>query len=289
MLDSLNREFGIDSALTFSRHPAGLIQGQVKTPQCSGSFFLLGAHLASFQPTYQDHPVIFMSQSAVYEVGKAIRGGVPICFPWFGPHPQDSSAPAHGLVRTQLWTVAATRKTDEQIEVDLRLDLANFRLLYRIAFGQQLNLSINISNVSFQVQRCELALHSYFQISQLSQVQIHGLETIPYFDKVSGCSEPPSGHPILFSHETDRIYSGAAGPIVLSDLGWQRKIRLLAENSRSTIVWNPGTEKSKRLADFGDLEYLKMCCIETANVGQNAMQLASGESATVGVEISVPT
>ncbi|MFO0939491.1 MAG: D-hexose-6-phosphate mutarotase [Pirellulales bacterium] len=291
MIDILNQQFGLENILRFAKHSSGLVHGLVNTPICTGSFFLLGAHLAEFQNKYQDghqaHPVLFMSREAIFEVGKPIRGGVPICFPWFGPKASDSTAPAHGLVRTELWQVARTECDSEVVVVELTKSIAGFRLNYQMRFGQQLGMSLTITNQSYQAQQCEVALHTYFTISDVSNVSIWGLETIPFFDKISQRSESASGEPIAFTSETDRVYSGSVPVIELHDTGLARTIVLRPQNSASTVVWNPWIEKSKRLADFGDDEYLRMCCIETANVGQQQLSLQPAESNTIAVEISV--
>ncbi len=287
MIHQLNQKFGIADALQFSVHSSGLIQGVIKTSTCSGSFFLLGGHLAEYQPSGQSKPVLFMSREAVFEVGKPIRGGVPICFPWFGPKASDPSAPAHGLVRTELWQVTGSKRLNDAIVVDLSLNTAGFGLVYQISFGSKLGMSLTVSNLSEHVKPCEVALHTYFTIGDVSKVSIRGLESISYFDKISQKSEPASGNPIVFTAETDRVYSGVTPQIALEDSSLARTIVLRPQNSKSTVVWNPWIEKSKRLADFGDDEYLQMCCIETANVGQNQLELQPAKSESVAVEISL--
>lgn len=287
MIEQLNQEFGITDALRFEHHSSGLVRGVVNTSVCTGGFFLLGAHLAEFQPRCQKHPVLFSSREAVYEVGKPIRGGVPICFPWFGPNASDPTAPAHGLVRTQLWHMAESHLDGQVLVVQLGLQINEFDLSFQIRFGQQLSMNLRVTNRGRSEVSCEAALHTYFSIGSLSHACVQGLETLPFYDKVSQTAEPATGFPISFEAETDRVYTGEVVIIKLQDPGHGRTISLKPYHSRSTVVWNPWIEKSKRLADFGDDEYLNMCCIETANVGDQKIVLQPEKSASLAVEISV--
>ena len=285
MIEQLNQKFAIGNSLKFLPHADGLIQGIIETPICTGSFFLLGGHVSAYQPKSQQHPVLFMSRDAIYTVGKPIRGGVPVCFPWFGPNASDATAPAHGLVRTELWDVVEAKQTGASIVVRLQRELPNYRLDYRIEFGASLKMQMSITNTSDQTQQCELALHTYFQIGELSKVSITGLESIAFRDKLTGTIEPAAGIPIAFAAETDRVYMGKVAEIELHDPAWNRIIRLVPENSQSTVVWNPWIEKSKRLNDFADDEYLQMCCIETAKVHPDELSINPGQSAVVGVQV----
>lgn len=287
MIEQLNQKFAVGNSLKFVRHASGLVQGIVETPICTGSFFLLGGHVSAYQPKSQKHPVLFMSRDAIYAVGKPIRGGVPICFPWFGPNASDATAPAHGLVRTELWDVVESQQIGDAIVVRLKRELPNYRLEFRIEFGASLQMQMSISNTSDQTQRCELALHTYFQIGNLSKVSITGLESIAFRDKLTGKIEPAAGSPISFTAETDRVYMGNVAEIELQDPAWDRIIRLVPENSQSTVVWNPWIEKSKRLNDFADDEYLQMCCIETANVHPDELSINPGQTAVVAVQVRV--
>lgn len=286
MIDQLNATFGIGEQLLFQQHASGLTQGIIRTERCTGSFFLLGAHLASFQPRSQAQPVLFMSGEAVYEVGKPIRGGVPICFPWFGPNKADPAAPAHGTVRTQLWQMRESRMTADGLMIALGIDQPSFSLLFRVVFGDSLDMSLQIKNATQAEQCCEVALHTYFQLSDVHAVQVSGLEKQAYRDQLTGQTVAPTGAPIRFTEETDRVYHGAVAEIRLNDPGFQRTIVVRPRASQSTVVWNPWIAKSQRLADFGDQEYLTMCCIETANVATSGWLIPAGKEQTIGVDIS---
>jgi glucose-6-phosphate 1-epimerase len=286
MLDLLNEKFRIDQTLHFELHPSGLVRGVVTSDACQASFFLHGAHVAEFQPR-GEQPVLFMSEASYFQPGKPIRGGVPICFPWFGPHKTDPAAPSHGWARTAAWDVTQTNLENGVLSVTLRLCIESFELEYNISFGRKLDLRMQIANRDSAPQSCELALHTYFYLSDIDRVSIQGLELLPYLDQLTGQTVAASGAAIEFVAETDRIYQGACQQIVIRDQGWGRKIKVSPRGSQSTVVWNPWVDKSKRMPDFGDLEYQRMCCVETANVTGQAVRLAAGGSATTAVTIEI--
>lgn len=284
---SLQQAFGIDSALRFEEHKSGLVQGIVSTNKCEASFFLHGAHVAHWQPLHTAWPVLFMSQKSYLEPGKPIRGGVPICFPWFSAHPTDSSLPAHGLVRQAAWELMKTQQNDHAVSVVFELSIESFDLRYTVDFGRTLQLALQIVNCDSQARDCEVALHTYFDVGAIEEVSVEGLEPLPFLDQLTKSKYPAEGAPIRFERETDRIYPGAAGKILLNDPQRSRTIAIEAEHSQSTVVWNPWIEKSKRMPDFGDDEYLRMCCIETASIRENRIQLEPQVPSTIAVTYTV--
>lgn len=289
MLPALNKRFALDEQLTFSEHRSGMYQGIVSTPLCRALFFLHGAHVAEFQPAGQQ-PVLFMSRQSEFKSDKPIRGGVPLCFPWFGPHPSDSSAPAHGRVRTRSWELqSSARDSAGNIGVVLTLEIESWQLTYAVRFGESLELSLNVQNLSAAERECELALHTYLTLADAKTASVHGLEQVAHLDKLTGEHVAPSGQPIRFNCETDRVYYGSVPEVIVSDPGFQRRIRLEPRGSQSTVVWNPWVDKSRRMADFGDDEYERMCCVETANVGESRLKLAGLGAIETGVRISVPS
>lgn len=288
LLDALNHRFAIDDRLRFHSHSSGLVIGQVKTKCCTGAFFLQGAHVSEYHPSHTAHPVLFLSERAVVSPGKPLRGGIPICFPWFGAHASDSHRPAHGWARTSLWRLLRTRCEGDAIEVILVLDEYPFRLEVQLQFGEALDVHWAAQNDSGDVLESEVALHSYFSVGAIEGVSVTGgLEGLPYYDQLTSHTHEASGQPIRFDQETDRIYEGSAPRIDLNDATWERTLRITAENSMSTVVWNPWIAKSQRMADFGDEEYLRMCCIETANVRSQRVVLESGETHRMALRIEV--
>jgi D-hexose-6-phosphate mutarotase len=277
---TLNETYSIPEHLTFQVGPGGLATAEIQNAQASASICLLGAHVMHFQPA-GEQPVLWMSQMSNFAVGQAIRGGIPICWPWFGPHPEDPSKPAHGFARTSLWEVAGSRTTEDGA-TELRLTLSDcetsralwphkFQLELTVTVGTELSLSLAIRNPGAEAFGCSSALHSYFAVSDITQVQVLGLEDCRYIDKVA--ADTPTLQQrgaITFSGETDRIYLDTTATCQIDDPGCGRRIVVAKSGSRSTVVWNPWTDKSIRMPDFGDLEYPGMVCVETTNAADDA-------------------
>ncbi|XZE19457.1 D-hexose-6-phosphate mutarotase [Pirellulaceae bacterium SH449] len=284
-IDELNEIYGLEDCLVFESHSNGLPLGRVTTPHCSAAFLLYGAHVLSYQPASEKESILFLSDQAVYEKGKPIRGGIPICFPWFGAHPDKATLPAHGWARTQDWELLETAQSHENIVVRLRLISGGYEVICELGFGSQFSIDLDVRNQGSEPLTYEVALHTYFKVADVERVQIVGLEGVPFIDQLTNSVVPGQSHAIRFTEETDRIYQGDAGQIQMHDDVLRRTIELAARGARSTIVWNPWVAKSQRMADFGDEEFHEMCCIETANVRANCVQLAPGESQRTGVSI----
>lgn len=287
-IQDLNQQFALSDSLKFAEHSSGLLIGLVQTDLCSAQFFLQGAHVSHFHPSHAAKPILFMSEAAIFEPNRPIRGGIPICFPWFSNHPGDPSLPAHGWARTSTWQVHSTKQTSEYTEVILVIKNENWHLSYRLRFGAKLEAIISVHNNATQQRAFEIALHTYFDIGNIDQVEVTGdLAHLPYLDQLTAQTHPPSPDPIQFTAETDRIYQGSAPRIQLHDQANLRTIVIESKNSDSTVVWNPWIAKSIRMADFGNDEYLRMCCIETANVRQNQITLQPNGDHTTSLTISV--
>ncbi len=288
-LHELNQRYGLPG-LRFEAGAGDLTRAVIKTSVASGELYLHGAHVTQFQPTGHS-PVLWMSEHSLFELGRPIRGGVPICFPWFGPNSKDSTAPAHGLARTALWDIVATHAIDNDgITIELSRTLGAFHLNYRVEFGKILQLSLNVGilNDITEPQSFEEALHTYFTVGDIQQVAIDGLECYGYLDKVGGVNKrTATQEPIRFTSETDRVYLDTNSKCVLRDPNLKRAITVSQTGSRSTVVWNPWVDKSARMPDFGDQEWPVMVCIETANVGDQAVLIQPGQTQTMIVRIEV--
>ena len=276
--------------LHFEAGQGGLTKAVVATPVASGEIYLHGAHVTSWQPAGHE-PVLWMSRSSLFQPGKPIRGGVPICFPWFGPNASDPSAPAHGFARTALWEVAEARPTAEGgISMTLQTRIDPFAVRFTVEFGSVLRMTLatELATGVSTSHRFEDALHTYFSVSDVRNISITGLEQSRYIDKVDGAAEKPAtATAIEFIGETDRVYFDSDSECHLHDPGRKRTIAISTSGSQSTVVWNPWIAKSARMPDFGDHEWPKMVCIETANVGVNAVELApkSIHSTTVVIRV----
>jgi D-hexose-6-phosphate mutarotase len=292
------RHFEIPGKAAFIDHPGGLTALEIATSAVTGRIFLHGAHIAAWQPAGAQ-PVLFMSAQSHFSPGKAIRGGVPLIFPWFGARAGDAKAPQHGFARTATWAVESVNASaDENVAIVLRLDDSEqtraswphaFTARLRVAFGATLAMSLEIENRSPAALKFEEALHTYLAVSNVENVAVLGLENTEYVDKVDGFTRKRLGpDPLFLGGETDRVFVNTTAICTADDSEMDRRIVVEKSGSSSTVVWNPWSAKARAMADFGDDEWPKMLCVETANAGENSITLAPGEThrmtATIRVE-----
>lgn len=296
IVEALNDKFGISGALNFSINDSGLRVVEIHNQQASATISLQGAHLMSWQPHNED-PVIWVSPSAKFGLGKSIRGGTPICWPWFGDHNSRADYPAHGFVRTQLWNVVDSSileggETQITFEFDAN-DTSKIywpyatSLRYIITIGKTLQLELHTINNSAKEIEISEALHTYFSVSDIHNISIDGLNKCDYLDKTDGFKRKNQTGPIRFTGEVDRIYLDTESNCLLIDPGMGRKIRIEKSGSLSTVVWNPWAEKSQRMDDMNDDSYLHMVCIESANAANNKIKLAPGTEHSLRVSYTL--
>ena len=286
--EQLNDQFGIPQRLRFETSNGGLTRAIVTTPQADAEIYLYGAQVTHFQPR-DSKPVLWMSQKAAFTPGKPIRGGVPICFPWFGPKAGDSSAPMHGLARLTEWTVQSVSRTATSTDLTLSLELLDtYALTFTVSVAQSLGMSLTVRNITGQPVVFEEALHTYFAVGDIRQTTITGLENTRFFTLIPEARTLDQGNlPVAFSGETDRVYLDTQSTCVIHDPVWNRMIEVAKSGSHSTVVWNPWIAKAKAMPDFGDEEWPEMLCIETCNVKENAICLSPQESHTMRAGITL--
>ncbi|HEY4328605.1 MAG TPA: D-hexose-6-phosphate mutarotase [Phycisphaerae bacterium] len=310
-LDSLNTKFALTTGtdhIHFITGEGGLICADIKTPACTGRVYLLGAHIAAWQPSGQE-PVIFMSSKSPFEVGKAIRGGIPVCFPWFasktdgpiasvmgtgGASPRPAP-PSHGTVRTMEWQVEETKDLGNggvSITLGTHSDDASkvyfpgdYELHEHITFSTQLNIQLDVKNTGKDPFQYEEALHAYLNVKDATKAKVLGLEGTDYIDKVDAKAQKKQSGPIFFTAETDRVYLNTQTPLTLADDSFGRKITVEKTDSHTTVIWNPGAAKT--VTDLGTGQWANYVAIETANTGDAAITLKPGETRTMGVKIGV--
>jgi glucose-6-phosphate 1-epimerase len=291
----LNQRFSLPGVASVTEASGGLATVSITSPQCSGEVYLLGGQVTRWKPTGSEE-VLWLSGSSLYQVGKAIRGGVPVCFPWFGGKADDPKAPSHGLVRNREWQLESIAGEASNVIVTLvtRSDdstkpfwPADFELRLRASFGPQLRLQLQCTNSGSEAARFEEALHAYFTIGDVRQAGVTGLDGTDYIDKTDGNQRKSQAGAVKISSETDRVYLDTAAALEIHDPVMKRRIRIEKENSRNSVVWNPWTEKSRSLSDFGDDEWTGMICVEPSNVAGNSIEIAPGQQHTMGVTISV--
>lgn len=264
----------------------GLPRYEITTPGGEAHIYLHGAHVTHFAPTGQK-AVLFLSQESRFEPDQPIRGGVPVIFPWFGA--RDGS-PQHGFARTRSWTPESViEQPDGSVTLTLRLENDatmqalwgephQWTLRHRITVGATLTMELEIENRGAAPFRCEEALHTYFQVADVLQTQVSGLEGAEYYDKCDAQRRKTQGNQaISFTGETDRSYVNTAKNCVITDLAGQRRIIVEKTGSDSTVVWNPWIEKAQKMADFGDREWPFMVCVETGNLADNTLEIGPGQ------------
>ena len=287
----------IPGRVAVARGNGGLTRLVATSDTSTAEIYLHGAHVTRWQPSHTDTPVLWMSERSFWEDGKPIRGGVPICFPWFGPNGSHPSAPAHGFARLADWTLVRTvEREDRSVVATFALEGEQlseawpfrFRATYEVSVGATLSMILEVENRDDKELRFEEALHTYFTVSDIADVAISGLERTPYIDKAGGLAQrTQDDSPIRFTGETDRVYLETTAACAIDDPGLRRRIVVSKDNSRSTVVWNPWIAKARAMPDFGDEEWRGMVCVETANVGAAAVQLAPGQRHRMTVSLAV--
>ncbi len=271
----------------------GLAAVRITSPLASAEIYLQGAQVTSWQATGTAE-VIFMSEQSRWEPGKAIRGGIPICFPWFGPKADDSKAPQHGFARTAEWQLETIAARGAEVVVTLALESSaatrelwphEFRAVYRVTVGSELKLELSVTNSGQTPFSFEEALHTYHAVSDVRQVRITGLDGLRYLDKPDGYQEKSQQGEVAFTTLTDRVYLDALEDATIDD--GSRQIVVHKENSHNTVVWNPWIEGASSLADMGYEEWREFVCVEACNCRDAAITLAPGAEHTMTVAIRV--
>jgi glucose-6-phosphate 1-epimerase len=292
-LDTLNSSFAIADALHFSQVRPGLPVAEIKTPLASARIALHGGHVLSWQPTGQK-PVLWVSKAAIFEEGKPVRGGVPVCWPWFGAVP---GKPMHGFVRTMMWQVRGA-EVDTAGQVVLRMGLSDdaatcalwdhaFDLELVVTVGTTLTMALTTRNTGDVPMTITQALHTYFYTGDITQTVVRGLNGDSYLDKVQNFAVCQQSGDVRFTAETDRIYTETSADCLINDIAGGRTIRIVKQGSATTVVWNPWSEKEKAMVDMAEGEYRQMLCVETCNAGPDAVTVAAGEAHSLVARISV--
>lgn len=267
---------------------------KIANRHAEASLSLYGGQVLSYQPRgHRD--LLWLSSNAVYQEGRSMRGGIPLCWPWFGPHPEQAEWPAHGFARHRRWRLDTVRKlSDDSSELRLSLPepesevwLERCELTLRVTVGERLQVALTTRNTGENTFHLSAALHSYFAVSDIGAIALAGLEDTLYRDALDNNRGKRQQGEIRFDGELDRVYRDTAATVVIDDPGYVRRIAVAKRGSRSTVIWNPWLEKSARLGDFAEDGYRRMVCVETANADDDRVTLAAGESHTLTTEIGL--
>jgi glucose-6-phosphate 1-epimerase len=291
----LDRRFGIPGIVRVLEGNGGMPKVQIASPAAVGEMYLHGAHVTSWRSTGAEE-VLFLSSKSRWQDGVAIRGGVPICFPWFGDKADDPSAPAHGFVRTKSWqlddvvlsggdvTVTMSTSGDESTK---QWWPADFCLTYRATFGNELRLELELHNCGTTPLRFEEALHAYHRVGDVRMVRLVGLDGIRYVDKTDSYREKNQQGDLVVTGETDRVYLNTKNSVALQDSVLGRGVEVVKENSLTTVGWNPWADKASKMSDLGGNEWTQMLCIETSNVLGFAVEVSPGHRHRMKASVSI--
>jgi len=268
----------------------GFVTIEIHNEAARAKIALQGAHIFEYA-RYGEPGLLWVSPEAVFECGTALRGGIPVCWPWFGKDREYPERPQHGFVRTAPWKLDNVFEPNDLLTV-VTLSLTHtqikqsyfpyrFRLVMRIGIGESLSVSLTTENLDDKPFEITEALHSYFNVGSIAAVNIIGLEGVTYADALDGFRHKYSDSPIAIAQEIDRVYLDTEDIVIIRDDRLGRSIIVGKKGSRSTVVWNPWIEKAKRMDDFADNGYTSMVCIETANALENRVTVGPGKSHTI--------
>lgn len=285
-IEQLNADRGIAGQLKFVEGKGGFPVIEIDGPKAKASISVYGGQVLSFQPIDEPEDLMFVSENAYYKEGKAIKGGIPVCWPWFGPDPEGLGRPSHGFVRNRLWNVLATETTAEG-EVKVTLGLAEtaetreiwpqaFEVAIAISVGDSLTVELITRNTGVRAFSITQALHTYFKVGDIQQVKVIGLDNLEYIDKPDGGAKKIQKSAVTFASEVDRIYTNVANKLVIEDAALGRKILISSTGSKTAVVWNPWVEISAKMADLESEDYKRLVCVETANAADDVVEVPAG-------------
>ncbi len=285
-IEQLNTDYGITDKVEFVEGQGGFPRLKIKNDYALATISLYAGQVLSFQPVNQTQDMMFLSSKAYHQEGKAIKGGAPVCWPWFGPDPEAKGRSSHGFVRNRLWQMREVVSTqDGATKVTMGVvDTPETRQIWDYAFdlaivitvGSSLNIDLITRNTGEEPFSITQALHSYFQVGDINSVRVLGLDNKTYIDKVDERKQKTQTGAVTFSEECDRIYLDVPSELFIEDTALERKIKITATNSKTAIVWNPWAEISANMADLGDEDYKNFVCVETANAANEVIEIAAG-------------
>ncbi len=274
---------------------------EIRHPQFSADLLLQGAQLIHYAPEGENN-WLWLSGQAEYKQGQSVRGGIPVCWPWFGNAAMNPAAvkaaitdpeqaPAHGFARARQWQLSDLYEACDRVEITLTLNdhqhpqwAAQLNAEAQFIFRAD-SLAVNVisQNNGTEPVCFSQALHTYFPTDDVRATQVLGFEGERYIETLEGWCEKTQQGPVRFNGETDRIYD-ATRPLRL--ISPQQRLLLQSCGSASAVVWNPHIEKSLRLSQFAADAWMRMFCVETANAFADVITLAAGEKHCLGLQLS---
>jgi len=293
------REHEIADELQFVEIEHGFTYIEINNARAHATISTYSGQLLSYRPLGQKDDLLFVSDKAYYEDGKAIKGGIPVCWPWFGADPDARGRPAHGFVRNRQWEVSASESLADgstRVVLDLTDSDATrsiwphpFKLSIEITVGDTLRVALLTHNTGDNSITISQALHTYLRVGDISKVRVLGLDGTEYLDKMDNSSRKTQAGPVTIDGEVDRIYTGVTGELVIDDASLARKIRITSRGCSTAVVWNPWVATAASMGDLDDNDYRKMLCVETANAGPETIAIAAGGEYRLEAEYSLST
>jgi glucose-6-phosphate 1-epimerase len=291
----LDKRFGIAGAVRIVPGNGNLSKVEVSVPGGKGEMYLHGAHVTSWIPKGAAE-VLYVSPNSTWKDGHAIRGGVPISFPWFADRAGDPAAPAHGFVRTKAWQVQSIEKAGNEVVVNMFTESddatrkwwpADFRIVCRATFGAKLTIELIVSNAGGSPLSFEEALHAYFQVENAETASVQCLNATDFIDKTDRHIVKRQDGDVHLTSATDSVYLNTQQELTLVDPTLKRRISIQKENSLNTVVWNPWAEKSRAMSDLGPDRWKEFICIETSNVAPYAVKIDPGKQHSMAALIQI--
>ncbi len=296
-IQQLNAAFGIADQVKFIEVKGGLHFIQVNNKKASALISVYAGQVLSFKPVTETEDILFFSDNAFFIEGKAMRGGIPICWPWFGDAPEGADLPAHGFVRNNIWNVSEvdalqngdTKISLEFIDSEMTRELwpHNFKLVLEIIVGESLSLNLRTKNTGKQTLSITEALHTYFNVGDSSQVKILGLEKTEYLDKAEEFVKVCQVGAITVEQAMDHIHTGDGRNLTISDSVLNRNIKITSSGNANVVVWNPGPEGAEKMQDLNSEDYKNFVCVEIANTASNSVKIQPGQEYNMVTNYSI--
>lgn len=280
-LAQLNSSYGISGQVEFIAGKGDFPYVKVTNDKATALISVYGGQVLSFRPKGAADDLMFVSEKAYYKVGKAIKGGAPICWPWFGPDPDGAGRPSHGFARNRAWQVLSTEALSSgatkvclgfnDTEDTRELWPNAFELAIEITVGDALSIDLVSRNKTDSPFNITQALHTYFTVGDITQTTVTGLDGTQYIDKVDEGQVKPQSGDVAIASEVDRIYTGVPSELVIQDAALNRRIRITSTGNKTAVVWNPWVEISQKMGDLEDNDYTRFICVETTNAADDVI------------------
>ncbi len=296
-IQTLQKRFSHIRQISFNHNPGQHPTVLIKNNHATAVISMYAAHILSYQRNNDQQDLFYLSQQAIYMPGKAIRGGIPVCWPWFGDTPESNNNPAHGFARSNFWDLIDVEQIDsgstrihfqlKEFEQSLKLWPKSFKLDYFITVSDELKLELKTSNCGQQGFSISEALHSYFNISNINDVIVQGLKNHSYLDKMEQYLTKEQLTELKINVATDRIYDCSEKTVYIEDPGFNRRIIIHSQGNRHIVAWNPWKQGASNLKDMPDDDYLNFICLETANALANTMTIPAGQSHSIACSYQI--